>query len=75
MRRVMCEVCKALQLKKKLQKQNQASFMRVLMEDTIWSNFMVAIDTNIIIRFFTRDDESQYESAFRLIDTNEIFIA
>ena len=49
--------------------------MRVLMEDTIWSNFKVAIDTNIIIRFFTRDVESQYESAFRLIDTNEIFIA
>ena len=49
--------------------------MRVLMEDTIWSNFMVAIDKNIIVRFFTRDDESQYESAFRLIDTNEIFIA
>ena len=49
--------------------------MRVLMEDTIWSNFMVAIDTGIIVRFFTRDDESQYESAFRLIDTNEILIA
>ena len=49
--------------------------MRVLMEDTIWSNFMVAIYKNIIVRFFTLDDESQYESAFRLIDTNEIFIA
>lgn len=35
---------------------------------------MVAIDTNVIVRFLTRDDESQYQAAFRLIDTNEIFI-
>ena len=35
---------------------------------------MVAIDTDIIVRFFTRDDESQYEAAFQLIKMNEIFI-
>lgn len=35
---------------------------------------MVAIDTNIIVRFLTRDDEPQYEAAFRLIEMNEIFI-
>jgi predicted nucleic-acid-binding protein len=36
---------------------------------------MIAIDTNIIVRFFTRDDESQYQKAYRIFSgTEEIFI-
>ena len=36
---------------------------------------MVAIDTNIIVRFLTNDDPVQYKKAFKLVKNNEIFIA
>ena len=36
---------------------------------------MIAVDTNILIRFFTRDDERQAHRAASLIQKNEIWIA
>lgn len=36
---------------------------------------MVAIDTNIIVRLLTRDDEPQYKKAFDLFEKYDIFIA
>ncbi|HUF10955.1 MAG TPA: type II toxin-antitoxin system VapC family toxin [Rhodothermales bacterium] len=35
---------------------------------------MVAVDTNIVVRFLTRDHESQYRKAYRLFAKSEIFI-
>ena len=36
---------------------------------------MIAIDTNIIARFLTRDDEDQYQKAYQIFATSErIFI-
>ncbi|MCL7489410.1 MAG: type II toxin-antitoxin system VapC family toxin [Desulfobulbaceae bacterium] len=35
---------------------------------------MVAIDTNILVRFLTRDDEKQFQKVMRLFAENEIFI-
>lgn len=35
---------------------------------------MIAIDTNVIIRFLTRDDEKQFEKAVTLFAQNDIFI-
>ena len=36
---------------------------------------MIAIDTNIIIRFLTQDDLAQYKIAFSIFNSNEIFIS
>jgi len=36
---------------------------------------MIAVDTNIIIRFLTHDDDTQYKKAFSVFNKNEIFIA
>ncbi|VAX04264.1 PilT protein-like [hydrothermal vent metagenome] len=36
---------------------------------------MIAVDTNIIIRFLTRDDEKQYKKAFTIFNKQEIFIS
>ena len=36
---------------------------------------MVAIDTNIIVRLLTRDDETQYKKALALFEKYDIFIA
>lgn len=36
---------------------------------------MIAIDTNIIIRLITRDDEEQYQKSLQLFQNNSIFIA
>ena len=36
---------------------------------------MVAIDTNIIVRLLTRDDESQYKKVLALFKKHDIFIA
>lgn len=36
---------------------------------------MIAVDTNIIVRFLTRDDEAQFEKATSLFAGNDIFIA
>ncbi len=35
---------------------------------------MIAVDTNIIIRFLTHDDELQYKKAFSVFNKNEVFI-
>lgn len=35
---------------------------------------MIAIDTNVLVRLLTRDDEQQYVSAYDLFDKQEIFI-
>ena len=36
---------------------------------------MIAIDTNIVIRFLTHDDEFQYKKAYKLFDEHDVFIA
>ena len=36
---------------------------------------MIAVDTNIIIRFLTHDDEQQYKKAFSIFNRNNIFIS
>ena len=36
---------------------------------------MIAVDTNIIIRFLTHDDNLQYKKAFSIFNTQEVFIA
>jgi predicted nucleic-acid-binding protein len=35
---------------------------------------MIGIDTNILVRFLTQDDESQYQCALHLFHNQEIFI-
>jgi predicted nucleic-acid-binding protein len=35
---------------------------------------MLAIDTNVIVRYLVRDDPAQAIRAKRLVDTNEIFV-
>ncbi|MGI9302778.1 MAG: type II toxin-antitoxin system VapC family toxin [Gammaproteobacteria bacterium] len=35
---------------------------------------MIAIDTNVIVRFLTQDDEVQYKKACRLFNREELFI-
>lgn len=36
---------------------------------------MIAVDTNIIVRLLTRDDESQYQSAHTLFNGHDIYIS
>ena len=36
---------------------------------------MIAIDTNIIVRFITKDDELQYQQSLVLFKNKNIFIA
>ena len=36
---------------------------------------MIAVDTNIIVRFLTRDDAAQYQKAFVIFNTKDIFIS
>ncbi len=36
---------------------------------------MIAVDTNIIIRFLTQDDEKQYRKSFTIFNKQEIFIS
>lgn len=36
---------------------------------------MIAVDTNILIRFFVVDDEKQYEQVLSLLEHNEVFIS
>lgn len=36
---------------------------------------MIAVDTNIIIRFLTQDDNEQYKKAFDLFNSYDVFIA
>lgn len=35
---------------------------------------MIAVDTNVVIRFLTHDDERQYKKAFTLFNTQSVFI-
>ncbi len=35
---------------------------------------MIAVDTNVIVRFLTHDDERQYKKAFAVFNSQEIFI-
>lgn len=35
---------------------------------------MIAVDTNILVRFLTRDDEQQYQQSFKLFQEQDIFI-
>ncbi len=35
---------------------------------------MIAVDTNIIIRFLVHDDEKQYKKSFSIFNTHDIFI-
>ncbi|MDQ7015626.1 MAG: type II toxin-antitoxin system VapC family toxin [Gammaproteobacteria bacterium] len=35
---------------------------------------MMAVDTNLIVRFLTQDDEQQYKKAYSLFSSEEIFI-
>jgi len=35
---------------------------------------MIAIDTNVIVRFLTHDDEQQYQKSYALFHKHEIFI-
>jgi len=36
---------------------------------------MISVDTNLIVRFLTHDDDKQYKKAFKIFNSNEIFIA
>jgi len=36
---------------------------------------MIAVDTNVIIRLLTRDDEQQYQKSFSIFSEQEVFIA
>ena len=36
---------------------------------------MIAVDTNIIIRLLTRDDEQQYQKSFSIFSEQEVFVA
>lgn len=36
---------------------------------------MIAIDTNIIVRLMTRDDEEQYQKSLKVFQNQNIFIA
>ena len=36
---------------------------------------MLAVDTNVLVRFFTRDDPQQAERARRVVAHNEIFVS
>ena len=36
---------------------------------------MISVDTNIIVRFLTHDDDKQYKKAFKIFNSSEIFIA
>jgi predicted nucleic-acid-binding protein len=35
---------------------------------------MVAVDTNIIVRFLTQDDELQYQKSLEIFQTQDVFI-
>ena len=36
---------------------------------------MIAIDTNVIVRLLTKDDANQYQQAYNLFETHDVFIA
>ena len=36
---------------------------------------MISVDTNIIVRFLTHDDDQQYKKAFSIFNSHEVFIS
>lgn len=46
----------------------------MLSENTCWSSGVIAIDTNIVVRFLTKDDPTQLKQAAKLFNEEEIFI-
>jgi predicted nucleic-acid-binding protein len=36
---------------------------------------MIAVDTNLVVRLLTRDDEEQYQKSARIFQQNKVFIA
>ena len=36
---------------------------------------MICVDTNIIVRFLTHDDDQQYKKAFSIFDSYDVFIS
>ena len=36
---------------------------------------MISVDTNVIIRFLTHDDDLQYKKAFSIFNSNQVFIS
>ncbi|MCC5848650.1 MAG: type II toxin-antitoxin system VapC family toxin [Verrucomicrobia bacterium] len=36
---------------------------------------MTSVDTNLLVRFLTRDDEAQFEKAYRVFQMEEVFLA
>lgn len=37
-------------------------------------NWMIAVDTNVVVRLLTRDDLAQYEKAYKLFKKQDVFI-
>jgi predicted nucleic-acid-binding protein len=35
---------------------------------------MISVDTNVIVRLLTRDDEKQYQAALKLFDKSQVYI-
>ena len=35
---------------------------------------MIAVDTNVVVRLLTRDDEAQFQKSFALFDSHDVFI-
>lgn len=35
---------------------------------------MIAVDTNIVVRFLTQDDEQQYQQSYKLFREHDVFI-
>ena len=36
---------------------------------------MISVDTNVIVRFLTHDDDLQFKKAFSIFNSNEVFIS
>ena len=36
---------------------------------------MICVDTNIIVRFLTHDDDQQYKKAYSIFDSYDVFIS
>ncbi|MGB1252245.1 MAG: type II toxin-antitoxin system VapC family toxin [Candidatus Promineifilaceae bacterium] len=36
---------------------------------------MIAVDTNLLVRLLVRDDESQYQQAYKILQENMIFVS
>jgi predicted nucleic-acid-binding protein len=36
---------------------------------------LIAVDTNIVVRFLTRDDEIQYQKAYALFQSHQVYVS